>query len=102
MSRDDSSYVMRLIPCAWETLPRHSWWPRHVQSMTGYFEAARSGEEEKVRVSRDLVVGVAAEWDHHVPVSVRKLCRKAQKSHGRMLEHARLERAIVDAALLHD
>ena len=102
MSKKYYDYVTRVVAGHGEILPKHSWWPRHSASMTRYLlEASKDGDGRKARSARDLLVSTAAEWEAYVPASLRKV-PKTPKAHPRMCRHARLEREIVDAALLHD
>ena len=96
MSRE--YYVTRVVHGGSEMLPKHSWWPRHSQAMTRYLKAAKAGGAKEVRESRDLLMVTGAEWESMVPPAARK-CRSG---HGFMSDHARLEREMIDAAVLHD
>ena len=99
MSRKYYDYVTRVVGGHGDVLPKHSWWPRHGASMTRYLlEAAKHGDGRKARGARDLLVATAAEWENYVPPAARKL----QKANPRMCGHARIEREMVDAALVHD
>jgi hypothetical protein len=87
------SYVSKLMSGSGEIPARTRWWPRHSKDMTRFLLLAGTPDRRAMLSHRQLLMSGALEWDETV-CGLRK--------EGPMSDHAKLEIALVEAAIKTD
>lgn len=85
--------VSRLMSGAGEMPAKIRWWPRHSKDMARFLLLSGSPDRRATLSTRQLLVAGALEWDEIV-------C--GMRKEGPMSDHAKLEVALVEAALKTD
>jgi len=83
-------FVTKLMAGKANASAKTRWWPRHARAMTRYLQLSADGDVAAAKSVRELMAMGCAEWETTV-------CRAS--SGALMAEHARLETALVEAAV---